>query len=59
MTELYKRFNVEANIVYGNIDFLKGETLGKLGVGIKGTLEAIEQGRRYLVNQGVTVEVLK
>lgn len=59
MTELYKRFNVEANIVYGNIDFLKGETLGKLGVGVKGELEAIEQGRRYLVNQGVTVEVLK
>ena len=59
MTELYKRFGVEANIVYGNIDFLKGETLGKLGVGIKGSLDNIESARQFLLANGVTVEVLK
>lgn len=59
MTELYKRFEVEANIVYGNIDFLKGETLGKLGVGIKGSLDNIESARQFLLASGVGVEVLK
>ena len=59
MTEIYRRYEVEANIVYGNIDFLKGETLGKLGVGMKGTPENIELARQYLIEKGVTVEVLK
>ena len=59
MIELFKRFQIEANIVYGNIDFIRGETLGKLGVGIKGSEANIENGRKYLLSQGVTVEVLK
>ena len=59
MIELFKRFQIEANIVYGNIDILKGEILGKLGVGIKGQPNNIEKGRQYLLNRGVEVEVLK
>ncbi|MBQ8829055.1 MAG: methionine ABC transporter ATP-binding protein [Burkholderiaceae bacterium] len=52
-------FNVEINIVYGNIDFLKGQMLGKLGVSVRGTPENVNKAKSYLADQHIEVEVLQ
>ena len=58
MVELFRRFQVKANIVYGNVDFFKGSVVGKLGVGIDGSPENIALSKAYLQNHNVHVEVL-
>ena len=35
MSEIYKKFTVESNILYGNIDYIKGKPLGKLAVNLQ------------------------
>ncbi len=55
---LYERFGVKANIVFGNIDFISGQALGKLGVVLSGTPESIAAAEAYLKNNGVTIEEL-
>ena len=55
---LYDRFGVKANIVFGNIDFIAGQALGKLGVVLSGTPESIAAAEDYLKNNGVTIEEL-
>ncbi len=55
---LYERFKVKASIVFGNIDFIQGSALGKLGVVLSGTPEAIESAQNYLKDNGVTIEEL-
>lgn len=59
VSELSVKFGLSANIVYGNIDFLKGRSLGKLAIGISGNLENIEKARSYLVSKRIGLEVLK
>ena len=55
---LYERFGVKANIVFGNIDFIAGQALGKLGVVLSGTPESIAAAEDDLKNNGVTIEEL-
>lgn len=59
MSELYKRFSVEANILYGNIDYIKGKPLGKLAVNLTGDKDKIENAVEYIKQSGVQLEVLK
>lgn len=59
MSELYKRFSVEANILYGNIDYIKGKPLGKLAVNLTGDKDKIEEAVEYIKQSGVQLEVLK
>lgn len=56
---LSKVYDVRANIIYGNIDYLKGRPLGKLVVTLSGAPEHIEEALHYINSQGVEVEVLK
>lgn len=56
---LYERFGVRANIVFGNIDFIQGSALGKLGVVLSGQPEAVRAAQDYLKENGVYVEELK
>ncbi len=56
---LYERFKVRSNIVYGNIDFIRGSSVGKLGVVLTGEKQAVEAAQDYLTQNGVFVEVLK
>ena len=56
---LYERFKVRANIVFGNIDFIQGAALGKLGVVLTGEKESVIQAEEYLKQNGVYVEELK
>lgn len=59
MSELYRRFQVRANIIYGNIDYLGGTILGKLGIGVEGDEQAIIQAKQFLIESNVKVEVLR
>ena len=59
MSELYRRFEVKANIIYGNIDYFKECIVGKLGVAIEGEASQIEKARQFLIDQKVIVEVLR
>ena len=59
MSELYRRFEVKANIIYGNIDYFKQSIVGKLGVAIEGRADQIEKARQFLIDQKVIVEVLR
>ena len=59
MSEIYKKFTVESNIRYGNIDYIKGKPLGKLAVNLTGDKDKIEGAVEYIKNSGVQLEVLK
>jgi D-methionine transport system ATP-binding protein len=59
MSELYRRFEVKANIIYGNIDYFKECIVGKLGVAIEGEASRVEAAKNFLVEQKVIVEVLR
>ena len=59
MSEIYKKFIVESNILYGNIDYIKGKPLGKLAVNLTGDKDKIEEAVEYIKNSGVQLEVLK
>lgn len=59
MSELYRRFEVKANIIYGNIDYFKQCIVGKLGVAIEGRADQIEKAHEFLIDQKIIVEVLR
>ena len=59
IVELYERFQVRANIVFGNIDFIQGSALGKLGVVLNGSADSVLAAVDYLKQNGVAVEELK
>ena len=56
---LSKTYDVRANIIYGNIDYLKGRPIGKLVVTFSGDPERIAEALAYINSQGVEVEVIK
>jgi len=56
---LSKTYDVRANIIYGNIDYLKGRPIGKLVVTFSGDPKRIEEALAYINSQGVEVEVIK
>lgn len=56
---LSKAFDVRANVIYGNIDFLKGKPLGKLVVTLSGETENMERAMEYIDSLGVEVEVIR
>lgn len=59
ISALAEKFSVSANIIYGNIDYLKGKPLGKLVVTLSGEKEAMEQAIDYIRSLGVEMEVMK
>ena len=56
---LAKAFDIRANIIFGNIDFLKGKPLGKLVVTLSGEADKMEKAMEYINSLGVEVEVIK
>ena len=59
MSKLYQYFKVEANILYGDIDYIKGVPLGKLAVNLRGDPEQVKKSLAFLREQKVNVEMLK
>lgn len=56
---LSKNYDIRANIIYGNIDYLKGKPLGKLVVTLSGQPDNMENAMKYIYSLGVEVEVIK
>ena len=57
--KIIKNFDIEANILAGQMNSLQGRTYGNLVVGLRGTDEKIEAAIGYLKDEGIIVEELK
>ena len=55
IVELYKRLNVEASILYGNVEVLSGQPVGTLFIVVKGDAKQREQAVDFLKQSNVTV----
>ena len=59
MTEIFKQFGVSANIIFGNIEILKGTPLGKLAVTLEGDAENVVSAVEFIKAHGVRFEEVK
>lgn len=59
LNELYKRHQVTANILYGNIEILESTPVGEMIVVLDGTKDSIVRAEEDLAASGVAVRVLK
>lgn len=59
LSQLVRRFNVDANVLYGSIDCLKETSFGTLTVELLGDSPSITQGISFLRNSGIRVEVIE
>ncbi|MCQ1531693.1 methionine ABC transporter ATP-binding protein [Lutispora saccharofermentans] len=57
--KIIKNFDIEANILAGQMNSIQGRTYGNLVVGLRGTDEKIEAAIGYLKDEGIIVEELK
>ena len=59
LNELYKRYQVTANILYGNIEILDGTPVGELVVVLSGEKAALAGAQDAIRQAGVQLKVLK
>jgi NIL domain. len=59
ISHLIKTFDVDVNILSGNIQHIHGETIGNLVIGLEGQADKINNAVEWLKNQGLKIEVLK
>jgi D-methionine transport system ATP-binding protein len=59
LNEIYKRFEVTANILYGNIEILDNTPVGELVVVLSGQPDALEAAQQAILEAGVALTVLK
>jgi D-methionine transport system ATP-binding protein len=59
ISSMIKKFDVDANILYGNIDYIKETPFGYLALELTGLPEQIDEGLAYLKGQGLEVEVIR
>ena len=59
MTEIFKQFGVSANIIFGNIEILKGTPWGKLAVTLEGDAENVVSAVEFIKAHGVRIEEVK
>jgi D-methionine transport system ATP-binding protein len=58
ISSLVKNFDIEANILYGNIDRVKDVAFGNLTLELIGTPDIIDNSLNYLKQNGLEIEVL-
>ena len=58
LSEAVRRFNLNFNILHGQIDEIQGQAFGSLAILANGSQENINQAMHYLREQGVVVEEL-
>lgn len=58
ISSMIRKFDIDANIMFGSIDRLKDTPFGNLTLELIGCPEDIEAGSNYLRQNGLTVEVL-
>lgn len=59
ISSMIKKFDVDANILYGNIDYIKETPFGYLALELTGLPNHIDEGLAYLKGQGLEVEVIR
>ncbi|WP_165002900.1 MULTISPECIES: ATP-binding cassette domain-containing protein [unclassified Enterococcus] len=59
IAHLYSKYQVTANILYGNVEFLQETPLGSLVVTLSGETHQRQKALDYLIGQGVIVHILK
>lgn len=59
ISEVTRKYNVDTNIIFGNIEVIKDSPLGDLVVVFKGEKHMIEEAISYIEKHDVKVEVLK
>ena len=57
--EVYERFNIGTNIVYGNVEILSDEIIGYLVVIFKGEHQALQDTYQFLENNNISVNLLE
>jgi D-methionine transport system ATP-binding protein len=58
LSEAVRRFNLDFNILHGQIDEIQGQAFGSLAILANGTADNINNAMHYLRAQGVVVEEL-
>lgn len=58
MVHIYKKFAIETNILFGSLEYLNGQPLGNLIVGLTDPENRLEEALTYLRQQDVLAEVL-
>ncbi|TEB13060.1 Methionine import ATP-binding protein MetN [Pelotomaculum sp. FP] len=58
ISSMVRRYNVDVNIIYGNIDRIKDTPFGNLTLEIIGHPELLQEALDYLRGQGLEIEVL-
>jgi len=59
ISSMIRTLDVDANILYGNIDRVKDVPFGNLILELIGTEEGVSQSMAYLMTNGLEIEVLK
>ncbi len=59
MSSMLQKFNVKANILYGNIDRVKDTPFGNLTLELIGTSDLINEALDFLRENGLEIEVLQ
>ena len=54
-----RRFDIDLNILFGNVEIIGGSTLGALVVVASGEANKVQEALAYMMEQNVKVEVLK
>lgn len=59
ISSMIRQYDVEANILYGNIDRVQDTPFGNLALELIGSPDMIDSGLAYLRNRGLEIEVLR
>ncbi|MEJ6401198.1 methionine ABC transporter ATP-binding protein [Nicoliella lavandulae] len=55
IVELFEKFSITANIIFGNVEFIQGVPLGHLIVTLSGDDDNIERAKQYLAKEDINV----
>jgi D-methionine transport system ATP-binding protein len=58
ISSVIRKFDVDVNIIYANLDFIKNNPFGSLIVELTGANKNVEETMQFLVDQGLKIEVL-
>ena len=59
ISQLYSRFQVSANILYGNVEIIQDVPLGSLVVSLSGDIDKRQEAVAYLIAEGVKTTIVK
>ena len=58
ISSLIRKFDVEADILYGNIDSIKDTPYGRMLIGLSGAPAAVEDALSFLREKDLRIEVI-